>query len=851
MQKIIYFIAVTIIISMECNNLRGANKPFQKNKEYLFSPTSQKGSLDITIPRSVLRNQNITLNVALLKLDSIIPTLIFGKEYSFLLKEKMINGNKTTWSGIIDGDNQSSLIISKINDIFISNFQIKGVMNQVRYIGNGTYQLRELDQSKFPNEAEPIKPNTQKKTNDDKPCNSDSEKFIDVLVFYTTAAKNASGGQSLIEAEIQLAIDETNLSYTNSGINQLVRLVGMEETSYNSLGADFTNDLNWMEGNNKVIKKRNCLGADLVALIVENGDYCGRAIDILTTLTTNNSESAFCVVRRDCSTGYYSFGHELGHLMGARHNCETDNTLSPYNYSHGYSYCNGNIKWRTIMSYDLCSSPRIPYWSNPNINYGGIPMGSTSGNCKSNNALTLNNTAPIVANFRCSNPNCCDEPEGNGINATLRTYKFTSNEILVVINRENNGYLLKFENNGGTGHNMFALNYSGDVFSSISGYSYLKGQQKFSSRILDLLFESGQLVLAFNNGKILKVNGTGGMGQNMFAVTETSNGFETVQGYNYRVGDAKFDRNVTQMIYADGKLIFAFNNKKILKVNGVGGTGHNMFAVTETSNGFETVQGYNYKVGDAKFDGNVTQMIYADGKLLLAFNNKKILKVNGVGGTGHNMFGVTETSNGFETLQGYNYRVGDAKFDGNVVQMIYADGKLILAFNNKKILKVNGVGGTGHNMFGVTETSNGFETLQGYNYRVGDAKFDGNVIQMIYAANQQIIAFNNGKILKVNGVGGSGHNMYAINETANGFESLQGYNIRIGDAKFKGNISDLDYITSSNILVVSFDNGKQIKINHLGGSGHNMFAVEPCGDNFNNSTGFNHYNGDQNYTMMH
>ena len=98
----------------------------------------------------------------------------------------------------------------------------------------------------------------------------------------------------------------------------------------------------------------------------------------------------------DWATGYYSFGHEIGHLQSARHDPANDPTNSPYAYGHGYQYPSGG--WRTIMAY-ACSSgcTRLNYWSNPNRTYNGVPMGTTT---RSHNQRVLENTKATVAAFR-------------------------------------------------------------------------------------------------------------------------------------------------------------------------------------------------------------------------------------------------------------------------------------------------------------------------------------------------------------------------------------------------------------------------------------------------------------------
>ena len=59
------------------------------------------------------------------------------------------------------------------------------------------------------------------------------------------------------------------------------------------------------------------------------------------------ASSAFSVVERGCATGYYSFGHELGHNMGLNHAREDSVGTGAYSYSYGYKWTG----YRTVMAY--------------------------------------------------------------------------------------------------------------------------------------------------------------------------------------------------------------------------------------------------------------------------------------------------------------------------------------------------------------------------------------------------------------------------------------------------------------------------------------------------------------------
>jgi hypothetical protein len=234
------------------------------------------------------------------------------------------------------------------------------------------------------------------------------------MVVYTQDAANVYPN---IELDIQLAIDQTNQSYANSNINQRVRLVHTEEVIYSATSDSPTVLERLTDPSDGYLDEihllRDSYAADLSMLVVENftNATCGIAYQMTADWLSNAFErAAFSVVLLDCLTNYTP-AHEMGHNMGAQHDryvCEADDT-GAYDYSHGYLYTPD--RWRTIMAYNTeCDDSgfycdRIPHWSNPNVNYDGVPTGISEYEIDSaDNATTLNNTAYIVANFRESPP---------------------------------------------------------------------------------------------------------------------------------------------------------------------------------------------------------------------------------------------------------------------------------------------------------------------------------------------------------------------------------------------------------------------------------------------------------------
>jgi hypothetical protein len=242
------------------------------------------------------------------------------------------------------------------------------------------------------------------------------------MVVYTPAARSSAGGKAAIEALIYTVVAETNFSFWNSGVNTRIYPVHLAEVSYTESG-DIGQDRNRLRNTNdgfidNVHTLRDIYCADVVSLIVDYGGGCGIVYRIQDPAPDPAFETdAFDVIVDDCLGTTLAYTHELGHLMGARHDWYVDDAHGPFTYSHGYvDVAAGFI---TIMAYDdECTANntscfRQPVFSNPGYLVGndpaGIPAGTstscTSGNlsnpeCDAEVWQTLNDTACTVANFR-------------------------------------------------------------------------------------------------------------------------------------------------------------------------------------------------------------------------------------------------------------------------------------------------------------------------------------------------------------------------------------------------------------------------------------------------------------------
>ncbi len=314
----------------------------------------------------------------------------------------------TVWSGVIetpgsvsngadfDFDAINSVMIVKDGATLTGNIHYNGDWYQIRPLTSGGHAIVAVDMSLMPADhpAEYRDLPTVRMPARPRQAQAKADTVIRVMVHWTSSAASASGN---ISALVDLAMAETNQGYTNSGVQIDVVLAYKGLISYTQSGS-FSTDLSRYRSTTdsympSAHTDRNNTAADVGVLVINNGSSCGLASGIGSSAST-----AFAAAHWSCITGYYSFGHEIGHLQSARHDPATDPSTSPYSYGHGYRQQSVNPKWRTIMAYD-CSGgcSRLNYWSSPLRTYNGLVMGTTS---QSDNARVLNNTRNTIAAFR-------------------------------------------------------------------------------------------------------------------------------------------------------------------------------------------------------------------------------------------------------------------------------------------------------------------------------------------------------------------------------------------------------------------------------------------------------------------
>lgn len=313
-------------------------------------------------------------------------------------------GGGLVWLGRIAGDPEGHVSLSRFGAALTGTIRHRHGLYRLAYAG-GRSMLQQLDESRFPEcgtttahaVALPQLTPAGRGT-----AAGGSGLNIDLMVVWTPLARSASGGTAAIQSLINLAVSETNQAYRNSDVDQRLRLVYMQEQAGYAETGDFGTELDRLttDGDgymDDVHPLRDQYGADFVAMIVDSLQYCGIAW-LMTTVDVGFAPYAFSVTSRHCATGYYTFGHELGHNMGCHHDRANAGSAA-YPYSYGYRTASGS--WRTILAY--APGTRVQYFSNPNKTYAGEALGIADPHPNSaENWKTLNNTAPTTALFRAA-----------------------------------------------------------------------------------------------------------------------------------------------------------------------------------------------------------------------------------------------------------------------------------------------------------------------------------------------------------------------------------------------------------------------------------------------------------------
>jgi peptidyl-Asp metalloendopeptidase len=404
--------ATTVLLSaLTAPALFAQGQPQQGALTPLFETVPAQTFSHFYADDAAVQQRNVLINMEMLDNDDSTPTgpqngvllnLFPGVEFVgvFTGFENAYGGGYIT-SFDLQGVDNGHAWFSVLNDGVVATVRAGEVLYKVNYVGDGQATISLIDENLSPecgtNTGFEIQPGNGSGSGGSGNGNRTHDHEVDMMVVYTDNARAANGGTNGMNALINLAIYETNLAYSQSDVAQRLMLVHTEELNYVEHG----NDLNYLSElqdpadgiADNVHTLRNEYGADLVSMIYTVGSYCGVGY-VMTTLSSTFEAFGFTVVQDSCATGNYSFGHELGHNMGAQHDRANAGTGLT---SYSYGWRTTDNAYRSVMAYS--PGTRLPFFSNPNKT---APNGLALGTANDDNARTLDYSATTITAFRNS-----------------------------------------------------------------------------------------------------------------------------------------------------------------------------------------------------------------------------------------------------------------------------------------------------------------------------------------------------------------------------------------------------------------------------------------------------------------
>ncbi len=320
------------------------------------------------------------------------------------------------WRGVIEGTDEPVTLLWWPSGRLAGTVMYKGHAYVIKNIEGNMHAMVEFAPDKMPpdhgpasksmmkkmgmhedplvteGDASMMKPGAERSAMPVMPKGPPKDATINLIVAYTKKA--ASHYTDIVKDLIDVAVAQTNQSFKDSGAGNVhVKLVHAYETDYVEKGSHFDHVYRFRNKGDGYMDEIHDLrakyGADVAVLVVDDPMGCGLSIRVAA-----EAPDAFAVVDQECASTMYSLAHEIGHLIGARHDRAIDDTDRPFPYGHGFVE---GKKWRTMMSYkDTCDGcERRPVWSGPDVKVDGAP----AGDAETDNAKVVRNGAARVANF--------------------------------------------------------------------------------------------------------------------------------------------------------------------------------------------------------------------------------------------------------------------------------------------------------------------------------------------------------------------------------------------------------------------------------------------------------------------
>ena len=141
----------------------------EETKRELFSPVTDRGSVKLATGPTVMRARFVNINFGLLSVPTEPSEEHAGTTNALrlnLYEDVTLNAvldrierrtqDSFTWFGHIQGTETSQVTLVVEREVMVGNIRVRGALYQVRYVGEGTHVIYQINAQAFPPDSEPL-----------------------------------------------------------------------------------------------------------------------------------------------------------------------------------------------------------------------------------------------------------------------------------------------------------------------------------------------------------------------------------------------------------------------------------------------------------------------------------------------------------------------------------------------------------------------------------------------------------------------------------------------------------------------------------------------------------------------